>query len=64
MRKANWKYNGRAADIAVKSLKLACNDSENMRKAFNRELDTLKNLDSPFVVRFIGERQKDKSDET
>ena len=64
MHKAIWKYNGQVTKIAVKSLKLACYDSENVRKAFNRELETLKKLNSPFVVRFIGERQKNKSNET
>ena len=60
--KAKLKFKGQVDEIAVKSM-LYSDDPENVR-TFYRELETLKNLDSPFVVRFIGERQINKSNET
>jgi serine/threonine protein kinase len=59
--KAIWKFKGEEADIAVKSM--LWDDSKNVR-SFSRELEILKSLDSSFVVRFIGERKKNLSNET
>jgi serine/threonine protein kinase len=60
--KAGWKFKGQKDEIAVKMMLYP--DDTDHEKTFYKELEILKSLDSPFVVRFIGERKKNLSNET
>ncbi len=60
--KAIWRYNGQVAEIAVKRTRFSY-VREKGRK-LDRELERLKGLKSPFVVRFIGHRNTNLRNET